>query len=163
MPPQYERKSAASMLLLRRPCSKSSGQCTNSTQQRDSAADRPGQAHADQEDVDEGHRAEQRVPEPDAELVVRQQAEADRRGDDPELERRLLEKGFVFVRTALGRQPVADFEDAIDREGVDGFVVPDISAAETDEQRQAEQRERESQPGPADGQPSRQVTSLSGR
>ena len=51
----------------------------------------------------------------------------------------------------LGVEPVADLEDAIDREGVDGFVVLEISAAETDEQRQAEEREHESQPGPAHG------------
>ena len=45
------------------------------------------------------------------------------------------------------------------REGIDRFVVLEISAAETDEQRQAEEHEHESQPGPAQAHSLMQVTS----
>ena len=54
------------------------------------------------EDVEERDGAEERIPEPQAELVVRQQAEPDRRGDDPELERRLFEKRRVSFGLLFG-------------------------------------------------------------
>ena len=68
-------------------------------------------------------------------------------------------KTAVSLRTALGLQPVADLEDAIDGERVDGFVGLEIEAAEADEERQAEEDEDESQPGPAHAQSLMQVTS----
>ena len=63
------------MLFPRRPCSNSSGPYDEQHHHRDRAADGAGQQASEQEDVDEGDRAEDRVPEPQTELVVRQQAE----------------------------------------------------------------------------------------
>src|SRR6185295_15729223 len=102
---------------------------------------------------------EQRVPESDPELVVREQAETNWRGHEPEFQGRLLEEDSVLVRTAPRGQPVPDFQDPIDAEGVDGLVALDVSAAEVDEERQAEEREHESQPGPAQAHSLTQVTS----
>ena len=86
------------MLLLRSPWSNSSGPWTNSTQHGDAPQTGPASRQPMQEDVDEGERAEQRVPEAEAELVVRKQAQPNRRGDDPELQRRLFEEGRSLVR-----------------------------------------------------------------
>ncbi len=50
------------------------------------------------------------------------------------------------MRNALGHQPVAGFEHAVDRERIDGLVVVEIGRAQTDEQRQAEADENGGKP-----------------
>ena len=66
------------------------------------AAGPPGQPPAERKHVKEGDAAEQGVAEPEAEVVVRQQAEPDRQRDDPELQRRLLEEHDVCRRRQRG-------------------------------------------------------------
>jgi len=79
---------------------------------RDGATHRTGEQAPDRKHVQKGHTAEERVPEAEAELIVRQQARADGRRDDPELQRRLFEEDGGFARTALGLKPVTNFENA---------------------------------------------------
>ncbi len=110
------------------------------------AADRARKAPAEGEHVKEGKAAAHRVPDAHPELVVGQQPGRNRRGDDPELERRLFEEDRVLVRTAERVQPVTALEDPIHRVGVDGLVVLHVRAAQADEQRQRERRHNDRQP-----------------
>ena len=114
---------------------------------RSGSADRTCHALSDREHVEEGDAAEDDIPEPEAELVVGKQPCPDWRGDNPELQRRLLEEVDLFVRTAARSAPVAQLEDAVDRVGINGLVVPEIRATESDEERQAEKNDDQSQPG----------------
>ena len=125
----------------------------------DCTAHRTGQQTANRKHIEKRHAAEQGVPEPQSELVVRQHAGADWRGDDPELQRRFFEEDSGFAGAALGLQPLTDFEDSIDGEGINGLVGLEIETAQADEQRQAEKDEKESQPRPADAQSLMQVMS----
>ena len=90
---------------------------------------------------------------------MRQQTHLHRRGDEPELQRRFFEEDDRLARAALRFEPVTDFEDAFDSEGVDGFVGLEVSATKTDEQWDAEGDEDERQPEPAQPQALMQVTS----
>ena len=85
-------------------------------QDGDGAADRPGQAGADREHIQERHRTEKRIPESQPELIVGQESRLDGRGHDPELQRGFLEKDDGVAGTALGLHPLAIGEDAIDGE-----------------------------------------------
>src|SRR5262245_57560852 len=125
----------------------------------DRAAHRTGQTPSNGQHVHERHRTKNGVPEPESELVSRQQADANRRGYDPELQRRFFEEDERVARAALRPQPLSIFEDAIGGKRVDSLVGLEVETAETDEQRQAEQNEDESQPGPAHAQSLMQVTS----
>jgi hypothetical protein len=49
-------------------------------------------------------------------------------GDDPELQRRLLEERPV-ARDEARRQPVAGLEDPVNGVGIDGFVVAEVRPA----------------------------------
>ena len=118
-------------------------------QHGDRAADRSGEPAADREDVDEGEAAEQRVPEAEPNSSCGSRPRRIGAATIQNFSGGFSRKAAVFVGAALGLEPVAGFEDAIDGEGVDGFVVLEIGAAETDEERQAEEREHESQPEPA--------------
>ena len=129
-------------------------------QHRDGAADRTDEARRRSGRRRRTPAAEERIPEAQAELVVRQQAQLDGRRDDPELERRLFEKRHVvLVGLLFGSSQSPDLEDAVDGEGVDRLVVLEIAAAETEEEREAEEREDESQPEPAHPHSLMQVTS----
>src|SRR5262249_29253426 len=108
--------------------------------------DRTRKQDAKREYVEEGDGAEERVPEPQAELVMRQQAQADRRGDDPELEWGLFEEDVVGVGTEPGIQPIAAREYLVHRERINGFVVLQIRAAEAEEQRNTKSRDDQNQP-----------------
>ncbi len=114
---------------------------------------RSRQPAAEREDVEEGHPATDDVPHTHAELVVRQQSELDRRGDDPELERWLFEKGVAVERAERRVEPIAGREDAVYGVGVDGLVILHVRPAKADEQ-----REREN--GNYDGQPERPAQSF---
>ena len=81
------------------------------------------QPSSNQEDVDEGDRAEEGVPEPQPELVVRKETEPYRQGDDPEFQWRFSEEragvglrihGKHGLRAGAGRQPASTFEHAVD-------------------------------------------------
>ena len=109
----------------------------------DEPAERPGEPAPEGEDVEERDAAEKRVPEPQAELVVGKKAEPDWRGDDPELERGLLEEGDVRAGNGRRREPVAGPENLVHREGVDRLVVAEVGCAEADEERNAEQEENQ--------------------
>ena len=119
----------------------------------------PASRRSDGEDVGEGRAARQGVEKAQAELVVRQEARLDRRGDHPEFQRRFFEEDVGFARAALGLEPVADLEDAVDRERVDGFVGLEVRLPQTDKQRQAEGDDDDDQPQPAEPQALMQVTS----
>ena len=115
-------------------------------QHRGRPAQRTREAPADQEDVDESEAAEDTVPESEPELVERQQAQPNRERDDPELERGLLEKDGGIARAAERREPVPPLHDRVNGVRIDRLVVADIGPAETDEERDAERDEHESQP-----------------
>ena len=85
-------------------------------QHTDGTAHRPGEQTANREDVDERRRRRKARPRNEAELVVRQDASTDWRGDDPEFQRRFFEEDGGLAGAALGLQPLAHLEDAIDGE-----------------------------------------------
>src|SRR5262249_21723874 len=96
-----------------------------------------GEPYANRKYVDEGGASEHCIPETKTELVVRQDAEPNRKRDDPELERRCLEKRLIGFGASERNEPVAGVEHPIDAEGVPGFVAFQIAAAETDEEGRA--------------------------
>jgi hypothetical protein len=66
---------------------------------------------------------------------VREDPRPDWSRDDPELEGWLLEEDFGLAGTAPGCEPVADLQNSIDGERVDGLIGLEIGLSETDEQR----------------------------
>ncbi len=110
------------------------------------AAQGPRQPAAEREDIEEGHTAADHVPDAHAELVVRQQPELDRRGDNPEFERGLFEKGVALEGAERRVEPIAGRQDAIYGVGVDGLVILHVRPAEADEQRERENGNYDRQP-----------------
>ena len=92
---------------------------------------------AEQRDVAEGDRAEERIDEAQPELRVRQEPGPDRRRDHPELQRRLLEECRAG-RDRLRRQPAAAVDHPLDRERMNRLVVLDVRVGQVVEQGRAE-------------------------
>ena len=120
--------SGASMLLVRRPCSKSSGRVDEEQQDGDRAADRSGE-HASRSRTRRGRRA----PPKSASQKRRPNSSC---GSSPaaigaatiqNLSGGFSRKTSSSLGLLLGFEPVADLENAVDGEGVDGFVVLEIA------------------------------------
>ena len=105
------------------------------------------ESRAEEVDVDERDRAEERVEQPHADLVLRDHADFHQPRHHPELQRRFLEKWPIDLDAAR-RQPLARLEDPVDRIRIDGFVAAQVPALEPDEERRAEEHDDKDEPGP---------------
>jgi hypothetical protein len=101
---------------------------------RDDSTQRPRQPSTEPEDIHEGDRPKQCIKKAEAVLIVRQETRADRAGEYPQLQRRLLEEPRV-KSNASRCEPIAGLEHPVDGIRVNRFITLQIPFAERNEQR----------------------------